>query len=110
MEVARLATVKGEKEREIGVVGVEQIKRTQVEDVVARNRGEKGVQQVVFFLVELGVVDAEHFVEIGARSVHLGHFEVVNHDGQGKLTEVISVQLDLLDSFAQFPDLGFLGI
>ena len=55
-------------------------------------------------------MDAEDFVEIGARPVHLGHVEVVNHDGQGKLTEVIPVQFDLLDSFAEFPDLGFLGI
>ena len=43
MEVARLATVKGEEEREIRVIGVEQIQGTQVEDVVARNRREKSV-------------------------------------------------------------------
>jgi hypothetical protein len=43
MEVARLATVKGEEKREIRVVGVEQIQGTQVEDVVAGYRRKKGV-------------------------------------------------------------------
>ena len=107
MAVARLATVKGEEKREIRIVGVEQIQGTQVEDVVAGNRREKGVQKVVFFFVELGIVDAEHFVEVGARPIHLGQVEVVNNDGQRKLTEVIPVQLNLLDAFAEFPDLGF---
>ena len=110
MGVAGLATVKGEEKREIRVVGVEQIQGTQVEDVVAGNRREKGVQQVVFFLIELGIMDAEDFVEVGARTVHLGHIQVINHDGQGKLAKVIPVQLDFLDAFAEFPDLGFLGI
>ena len=110
MAIARLATVKGEEKREIRVVGVEQIQGTQVEDVIAGNRREKSVQEVVFFFVELGVMDAEDFVEVGAGAVHLGQIEVVNHDGQRKLAEVIPVQLDLLDAFAQFPDLGFLRI
>ena len=43
MLIARLATVKGEQKREIGVVGVKQIQGTQVEDVVAGDRREKGV-------------------------------------------------------------------
>src|ERR1700722_7969098 len=43
MLIARLATVKGEEKREVRVVGVEQVQRTQVEDVVTWNRGEKGV-------------------------------------------------------------------
>ena len=91
MEVARLATVKGEVKREIRIVGVEQIQGTQVEDVVARNRREKSVQEVVFFFVELGVMDAEHFIEVGARPVYLSHVEVVNHDSQRELTKVIPV-------------------
>ena len=110
MRIARLATVKGEEKREIRVVGVEQIQGTQVVDVVAGNRREKSIQQVVFFFIELGIVDAEYLIEFGACPVHLGHVEVVNHDGQGKLAKVIPVQLDLLDAFTEFPDLGFLGI
>ena len=89
MRISRLATVKGEEKREICIVGVEQIQGTQVEDVVAGNRREKGVQKVVFFFIELGIVDAEHFIKIGAGAVHLGHFEVVNHDGEGKLAKVV---------------------
>ena len=73
--------MKGEEKREIGVVGVEQIQGAQVVSVVAGNRGEKGVQQVVFFFIELGIVNAEHLIEVGACPVHLGHVEVVNHDG-----------------------------
>ena len=91
MAIPRLATVKGEEEREIRIIGVEQIQGTQVEDVVARNRREKSVQEVVFFFIELGVMDAENFIEVGACPVHLGHVEVVNHDGQRELTKVIPV-------------------
>src|SRR5580658_2393101 len=101
MEVARLATVKGEEKREIRVVRVEQIQGTQVEDVVAGNRREKGVQEIIFFLVELGIVDAENFVEVGARPVHFGQVEVVNNNGQRKVAKVIPVQLNLLDPFAE---------
>src|SRR5580704_5946865 len=110
MAIPRLATVKGEEKREIRIVGVEQIQGTQVEDVVAGNRRKKSVQQVVFFLIELGVMDAEDLVEVGARTVHLGHIQVINHDGQRELAEVIPVKLDFLDAFTEFPDLGFLGI
>ena len=90
MLIARFATVQGEEEREIRVVGVEQIQGAQIENVVTRNGGEKGIQQVVFFFIKLGVVHAEDFVEIGARPFHLGHVQVVNHDGERELTKVIS--------------------
>src|ERR1700690_4032443 len=88
MAIPRLATVKGEEKREIRIVGVEQIQGAQVEGMVAGNGGEKSVQQIVFFFVQLGVVNAEHFVEVGARAVHLGEIEVINNDGQGELAEV----------------------
>src|ERR1700680_3455253 len=91
MEVARLATVKGEEKREIRIVGVEQIQGAQVENVVAGNRREKGVQKVVFFFIELRIVDAENFIEVGAGPVYFGHVQVVNHDGQRKLAKVIPV-------------------
>ena len=110
MEVAMLATVEGEEKRKVRIVGVEQIERTQVEGVVAGNRREEGVQEVVFLFIELGVVNAENFIEVGACPVHLCQVQVVNHDGEGELAKVVSVQLDLLDAFSEFPDLGFLGI
>src|SRR6267378_659781 len=43
MTVPTFAAVKGEQKREISVVGVKQIQGTQVEDVVAGDRREKGV-------------------------------------------------------------------
>ena len=45
-------------------------------------------------------MDAEHLIEVGARSVHFPQVEVVNHDGKGKLAKVIPVELDLLNAFA----------
>src|SRR5258708_35354390 len=87
MDVARLATVKGEKKREIRIVGVEQIQGTQVEGVVAGNRREKRVQEVVFFFIELGIVDAEYLIEVGTGTIHLGYVEVVDHNGEGKLAK-----------------------
>src|SRR5208283_1404327 len=110
MEVARLATVKGEEKREIRIIRVEQVQGTQVEDVVGGNCREKGIQEVVFFFVKLGIVDAENLIEVGACPVHLGQVQVVNHDDERKLAKVVSVQLDFLDAFAEFPDLGLLGI
>ena len=110
MRVARLAAVQGKEKREIGIVGVEQIQGTQIEGVVARNRGEKRIQKVVFFFIELRIMDAEHLVKIRARAVHFGQVQVIDDDGQGKLAKVIPVQLDFLDPFAEFADLRFLGI
>ena len=37
-----------EEKREIRVVGIEQVQRTQVEDVIAGDRRKKCVEQVVF--------------------------------------------------------------
>src|SRR5260370_19618346 len=108
--VARLATVKGEEKREIGIIGVKQIQRTQVEDVVAGDCREKGVQQVEVFFIELGVVDAENFIEVGTGPVHLGQVKVVNDDGERKLAKVVPVALELRNAFADCPYLGFLGI
>src|SRR5271157_6041534 len=110
MDVARLATVKGEEKGEIRIIRVEQVQGTQVEDVVGGNCREEGVQEVVFFFVKLGIVDAENLIEVGACPVYLGQVQVVNHDGEGELAKVVSVQFDLLDAFAEFPDLGFLVI
>jgi hypothetical protein len=102
MLIARLATVKREEKREIRIVGVEQVQGTQIECMVAGNRREKCVQKVVFFLVKLGVVDAKDFVKIGTCPVYLCQVKIVDHDGQRKLAEVVSVQLDLLDSLAPY--------
>src|SRR3984893_1390034 len=110
MLVVRIAPMKGEEKREIRIVGVEQIQGWLVEDVVAGNRREERVQKVVVFFIELGVVDTENLVEVGARSLNLGHVEVINDDSERELPEVIAMQLDLLDAFTQFSDLALFRI
>ena len=82
MLIARFTTVEGKEERKVGVVRVEQVEVAKVEDVIAGNSREKCVQQVVFLFVELRVVNAEDFVELGARPVHFGKVEVIDNDGE----------------------------
>ena len=91
MRIARLATVKSEEKRKIRVVGIEKIERTKVEDVIAGYSREKSVEEVVFFFIKLSVVDTKDFIEISTCTVHLRHFEVVNHYGQRKMAEVVPV-------------------
>ncbi len=71
MRIARLATVKGEEKREIRIVGVKQIQGAQVVSVVAGNRRKKSIQQVVFFFIELSIVDTEDLIEVGACPITL---------------------------------------
>jgi hypothetical protein len=52
-----------------------------VEDVTAGDCREKCIQEIVFLLVKLCVMDAEDFVELGRRPVHLRRVEVINHNG-----------------------------
>ena len=99
-----------EQKRIVGIVRVEQVERTEIEGVVAGDGGEKCVQEVVFFFIELGIVNTEDFVKIRARAIDFRQIQVVDDDGQREFAKIISVQLDLLDSFAEFADLRFLGI
>ena len=82
MPIPRLATVEGEEKGKIRVVRVEQVEGAEVEDVIAGNRREKCVQQVVFLFVKLRVMNAEHLVELGACPVHFGQVEVIDDDGE----------------------------
>ena len=108
--VSRFPAAQREKKRKVRIVGVQQIERTQVEGVVAGNRGEKGVQQVVFLFIQLRVMDAEDFVEVRACAFHPGEVPVVDHHGQRKPPEVVAEEFDLFDALAEFPDLGLLRI
>lgn len=80
--VARLATVEGKEERKVGVVRVEQVEVAKVEDVIAGNRREECVQQVIFLFVKLRIVNAEDLVKLRTRPVHFGGVEVVDDDGE----------------------------
>ena len=110
MRVSRFPGMQGKEKRKVGVVRVEEIEIAKVEGVVAGNGGEKRIQQVVAFVVELGVVNAEDFVELRGGAFHRGKIEVVQDDTQGKLAEVVAVQFDLLDALAELAHLRFLGI
>src|ERR1700733_1942642 len=110
MGVVCFPTREREQKRVIGVVGVEQVQGSQVPGVVAGNRGEEGVQQVVALVVQLGVMDAEYFVELGGGALHSGGVQVVDDDRKRKLPEVVAVKFDLLNAFAQFTDAGLFPI
>jgi hypothetical protein len=71
MRVSRFTLVQRKQKRIVGVVGVEQVEGAEVKDGVAGHGGQEGVQEVVAFVIELRVVNAENLVELGARAVHL---------------------------------------
>src|SRR5260370_41693940 len=110
MAIVTLATVKGEEKRIIRIIGIEKIQRPEVKRVVAGNCREKCVEKVVFLLVELGIVNAEDLIKLSACAVHLRWVQVVDDDREGKLAEIVALQLDLLDAFPEFLNLGLFGI
>jgi hypothetical protein len=110
MPVPRLATVESEEKGIIRVIGIEKIQRTEVKSIIARNRGEKCVQQIVFLFVELAIVNAEDLIELGACPVHLRWVQIIDDDGEGKLPEIVPFELDLLDAFPEFANLGLFRI
>src|SRR5260370_22352340 len=110
MQVLRLGTVESEEKGIIRVIGIEKIQRTEVKSVIAGYRREKCVQEIVFLFVKLGVVNTEDLVELGASAVHFRGVQVINDDGEGKLAEIVSLELDLLDALPEFPNLGLFRI
>ncbi len=62
--------VQGKKQRVVGIVRIEDEHGTEIEGMVAGHGGQIRVEQVVFLVVELGIVDIEGFVKIGARRFH----------------------------------------
>jgi len=110
MPVLRLATVESEEKGIIRVIGIEKIQRTKVKSVIAGNCREKCVQEIVFLFVELGIVNTEDLIELGACPVHLRWVQVIDDDGEGKLPEIVPFELDLLDAFPEFANLGLFRI
>jgi hypothetical protein len=110
MPVLRLATVESEEKGIIRVIGIEKIQRTKVKRVIAGDCREKCVQEIVFLFVELGIVNTEDLIELGACPVHLRRVQVIDDDGEGKLAEIVPLELDLLDALSEFPDLRLFRI
>src|ERR1700736_2133758 len=110
IRVAGFAGIKGKEEGEIRVVGIQQVEIAKVKSVISWNRGEEGVEQVKPFVVKLGVMYAENFVELCGGAFDGCKIAVVQDDTQGKLAEVVAVKFNLLKAFAKFPHLRFPGI
>ena len=50
--------------------------------VIAENRRQKRIQQVVSLFIEMCIVDAEHFVELRTPAVDPRQIEVAHHHGE----------------------------
>src|ERR1700722_3558221 len=110
MRVARFAGVQCKKKGKVCVVGVQQIQVAKVEGLISWDCGEKRVEQVKPFVVKLGIVDTENFVEVRGGTFDRSKIAVVQDDTQGKLAKVVAVEFDFLDALAQLPHLRFLRI
>jgi hypothetical protein len=110
MPVLKLATVESEEKGIIRVIGIEKIQRTKVKSVIAGNCREKCVQEIVFLFVELGIVNTEDLIELGACPVHLRRIQIIDNDGEGKLAEMVPSELEFLDALPEFPNLGLFRI
>src|SRR5229473_5505527 len=110
MTVDLVSRVQGKEQGVVGVVRVEDEHGAEIEGVVAGNGGQIRVEQVVFFFVELGVVNVEGFVKIGARRFYFRQVLVVDHDGQGVAPKVVSLDFKFLERLSQIVNLRFLGL
>ena len=52
----------------------------------------------------------EDLIKLGACMVHPRRVQVVDDDGEGKLAEIVPLELNLLDAFPEFPNLGLFRI
>src|SRR5579885_990586 len=51
-------------------------------------------------VLKLSIVRAERFVEFGARGIYLRRIEVVDHNAQREMPEIVALDLKLLDALA----------
>jgi hypothetical protein len=110
MPVLKLATVESEEKGIIRIIGIEKIQGAEVKSVIAGNRREKCIKQIGFLFVELGIVNTEDLIELGACPVHLRRVQVIDDDSEGKLAEIVPFELDLLNALPKFSNLGLLRI
>src|SRR5260370_299963 len=110
MTVDLVPGVQGKEKGVVCVVRVEDEHGAEIEGVVAGNGGQIRVEQVVFLFVELGVVNVEGFVKIGACRFHFCQVVSVDHDGQGIVPKVVALDFQFLEGLAQIVNLRFLGL
>src|SRR5712691_13433907 len=95
MTVFDLAGVLREEKRQVRVVRVQQPHVPEVVGVIAGHCGKEGVQQVVAFLDQHGVVRAEHSEALGGAAPELGAVEVIKNDRERKLAKVVAAYFEL---------------
>ncbi len=110
MPVLKLATVESEEKGIIRIIGIEKIQGAEVKSVIAGNCREKCIKEIGFLFVELGIVNTEDLIELGACPVHLRRVQIIDNDGEGKLAEIVPLELEFLDAFPEFPNLGLFRI
>ena len=64
--------MESKQERVVRMVGIRDVESPQVESGTAGHSGQVGIQEVVALFVQLGVTDAEYFVELRASGFDLG--------------------------------------
>jgi hypothetical protein len=110
MPVLELATVEREEKGIIRIIGIEKIQGAEVKSVIAGNCREKCIKEIGFLFVELGIVNTEDLIELRACPVHLRRVQIIDNDGEGKLAEIVPLELDFLDALPELPNLGLLRI
>ena len=98
--------VQREEERQVRVVGVEQVQVAEVGGAAAGNRRQPGVQEVRALLHQRGVVRREHLETVGDAPRQGGPVLVPQHDAEGTLAEEPAVQLDLPQAGTEVGDEG----
>lgn len=98
--------VPGEQETHVGQVRLEEREPTQVVRAVARDDGQPGVQQVVGLLEQAAVVDRHGLHGFRRLSLERAAVNAVKHEGQGRLSEVVAVDLHLGEGIAQLAHRG----
>ncbi len=110
MPVLKLATVESEEKGIIRIIGIEKIQGAEVKSVIAGNCREKCIKEIGFLFVELGIVNTEDLIELGACPVHFRRIQIIDNNGEGKLAEIVPSELEFLDALPEFPNLGLLRI
>src|SRR5260370_35909279 len=105
MPVLKLATVESEEKGIIRIIGIEKIQGAEVKSVIAGNCRKKCIEKVGFLFVELGIVNTEDLIELGACAVHLRRGPTLDNDGEGKLAALDPLELDFLDPHPQLQNL-----
>ena len=100
------SAVEREQERQVGVVGVEQVQVAEIGGAATGDRGQPGVQEVRALLHQRGVVRGEHLETLGDAARQGCPVLVPQHHTEGTLAEEPAVEFDLAETGAEVRDEG----